>query len=130
VAVDGTATACPVESTSNISLSCTVPYVPAGVLTLRVMTATGYAVSDVVLSNTPQLTSVTPAVGSLAGGLEVTLQAFGAPFHTDNVAQNQVTVGGLPCEVQAVAEGELKCITGRAIGVVPTKVHLWPCRPC
>lgn len=117
---------CKTLAVSASALTCTVPDAPAGLYQLRVTSPSGYANFRPILKMAPQLTSVSPAAGSLAGGLTVTLQASGAPFDTDDVANNRVLIGNLPCDVQSVTATQLTCTTPRAVGVVPTLVRRRP----
>lgn len=120
----GNAFSCAVSTASATALTCTVPDAPAARYQLRIFTASGYASSSPTLTLAPRLTSVSPAAGSLAGGLSVTLQATAAPFDSAAPSNNQVFVGGLPCKVQNVTATQLSCETPRVVGVVPTVVRI------
>jgi hypothetical protein len=57
----------------------------------------------------PQLQGVSPAVGSLAGGTEVTLT--GSSFSPDLV-ENRVKIQGVDCVITGTEEDKLYCTTG------------------
>ena len=122
VAADGTATSCTVTANTDSALTCTMPSLPAGTYQLRVVASGGYANPLVALRNAPRIASVTPPAGSLAGGQVVRIQTSGVPLATDSNA-TQVSIGGLPCEVQSVAADSVTCKTTRAFGAIPTTVR-------
>ncbi|GMH45335.1 hypothetical protein BSKO_13292 [Bryopsis sp. KO-2023] len=60
-------------------------------------------------SLTPNITSISPELGTTAGGTSLTIAGTG--FSTD-IAQVSVTVDGVPCEVTEATESEVVCSTG------------------
>lgn len=69
----------------------------------------------------PEVNSVSPATGSLAGGTIVTIRGRGFPtFELDPSDTLAVTVGGSPCTVTHTSYSEVRCTTGAQPAQPPT----------
>lgn len=124
VAASGTGVGeCVVTSATDTSVACTVASMPAGVYTVRVSTGGGYADGSPTVVNAPVISSIGSPVGSLMGGRTLTIATAGVLLNDVDAAQNEVLLGGVPCDVKSVTADELTCVTRPTIGRVKTSVR-------
>jgi hypothetical protein len=60
-------------------------------------------------SSTPQLTSLSPTMGTTAGGVTLTITGTGFGSSTDDVS---VTLDGIDCPISTVSDSSISCVTG------------------
>ncbi|KAK3258451.1 hypothetical protein CYMTET_32501, partial [Cymbomonas tetramitiformis] len=62
----------------------------------------------------PEMTSVDPAIGSVAGGTVLTITGAGLPASLDAAAELTIEAGGVPCDVVQSTSAEVQCVTHTA----------------
>ncbi|KAG2491954.1 hypothetical protein HYH03_009686 [Edaphochlamys debaryana] len=122
------------------SLTCTVPYLPAGAYNFLLKKANGElsvdALSSGVFTYYTTITAIANNAGSLAGGMPLTLTAAGAGFGVAanvNASGNVVSIAGLPCLLLSANVSTLTCRTPGLNGYVlaeywnlPTSTYSMP----
>ncbi|XP_052060298.1 fibrocystin-L-like isoform X3 [Mytilus californianus] len=101
-------------STGSVTVSCDVEVIDNG------QTAASTYQYDSAAS--PSITSVSPSIGGTSGGTTLTIEGTGFGSSTSDVS---VTIGGIACVVQTVANTKVVCITGaRNSGSTDAQVEL------
>lgn len=92
------------------NVTCTLPaYLPANTYSVLVCLAPYGCGAGASLSAPLSVGSVSPASGSYAGGVSVTILGTGFSLNSTEVA---VAFGGVPCTITTVNATSLTCITG------------------
>ncbi|XP_071488092.1 fibrocystin-L-like [Diadema antillarum] len=102
---------CEVLSQTSTSIVCEIPAGPPGDYEVEVnIDGVGTADTSSVgfFSYLLKVSGIFPARGSLQGGTTLTMKGAGFGSDSGNIS---VTVGGYDCEVTAVADSELTCVT-------------------
>ena len=98
---------CIVQSQSVDSIACSITNLPLGEnLVQAAVTGYGNAVSSLVVTSPPIISSISPNAGSIYGGTTLTFNGNGFTLEAS------VDIGGVPCEVEAATLSELICKTG------------------
>lgn len=107
---------CNVTAATATQLQCTLSHAPAGTFPVRVIVglSRGVAMANATMASALQITytgallSVSPAVGSTAGGTVLTIAGTGFRGPT---GADAVSVGGQPCTVRTASFSEITCVT-------------------
>ncbi|XP_057684607.1 fibrocystin-L-like [Corythoichthys intestinalis] len=103
---------CVTEQWTSINVTCLLPVLPPGMHEVHVQVGNnGYPETSNGVNSTIEYVlevhSISPTVGSLMGGTELTISGSG---FSRNVSDNKVYLGDSECEVQVASEHELQCI--------------------
>ncbi|XP_056153970.1 fibrocystin-L-like [Lampris incognitus] len=110
VLVDGEK--CPMLQWTATNITCLLPVLPPGLYKVDVQVGNnGYPNTSNDMNATIEYIlethSISPMLGSLLGGTRLTVTGSG---FSANTPDNQVSIGGVECEVMASSESELQCI--------------------
>ena len=99
-----------VSSVTDDEIIFTVPKAEAGEYDVIVyISSKGFADGiDSTITSSPSLTSISPSVGSIYGGQEITLSGNGFSGSLDDVS---VTIGSSSCTVLSVSVENITCVT-------------------
>ncbi len=104
------ASPCVVQSASHTQITCTAPPGIGVSLSIFVKVDGQISSSQLISYSAPQISSVTPTVGSTAGGYTVTLT--GSNFGASGSGNLAVSLSGVPCPVTLQSDTQIQCTVG------------------
>lgn len=108
---------CSVTSSSSGSVTCTVPEMKPGAMSIKVINDNGDSNSNIEFTNDLVIDSVSPMEGSFAGGRDITIT--GKSFNADS----SVKVCDQPCRIVSSTYSKIICVLPAFNGDVTTIVN-------
>jgi len=104
---------CTIVTITDTEIKCKTPSQKAGSVPIKV-TIPGKGATSVPSSYTTfeyilKVTSISPLIGSLAGGTEVTITGEG---FSETLSDNSVKIGSVDCVIKSSTSTTIKCIAG------------------